>query len=121
MALILELPWPSRDLHPNSRVHWAKRARAAKQAREEAGWSARAAGFRRIDANAVSVTAIFIPPDKRRRDSDGMLSNIKSYLDGISDVIGVDDSLWNIAIRREAPRKHGAVRIEIEAVERRAA
>jgi crossover junction endodeoxyribonuclease RusA len=119
--LILELPWPSRDLHPNSRVHWARRARAAKRAREDAGWTARAAGFRRIEANSVSVTAIFIPPDNRRRDSDGMLSSIKNYLDGISDVIGVDDSLWNIAIRREAPRKPGAVRIEIEVTAGRAA
>jgi hypothetical protein len=64
---------------------------------------------------AVRVTAIFCPPTNHRRDIDGMLSSIKSYLDGISDVIGIDDSKWQIALRKEAPVKGGAVRIELEA------
>lgn len=64
----------------------------------------------------LKVTAVFFPPDNRRRDVDGMLSSIKSYLDGISDVIGVDDSKWQIALRREEPRKGGLVRVELEHV-----
>jgi crossover junction endodeoxyribonuclease RusA len=77
-----------------------------------------AAGIRLKDPDIpqeLKVTAIFAPPDNRRRDIDGMLSSIKSYLDGIADVIGVDDSRWQIAIRREAPIKGGSVRIELEA------
>lgn len=112
---VVELPWPSRDLHPNARCHWAKKARAAKIARSDAAWWAKAAGVRLIKADALQVTAIFFPPDRRRRDADGMLSSIKSYLDGIADVVGVDDSQWRIAIRRDEPRPGGAVRIEIEA------
>jgi crossover junction endodeoxyribonuclease RusA len=75
------------------------------------------AGVRRNDPDipqALKVTAVFSPPDSRRRDEDGMLSNIKSYLDGIADAVGVNDSKWQIAIRREAPTKGGAVRIELE-------
>lgn len=114
-SLTLDLPWPSRDLHPNARVHWAKRAKAAKKARADAAWTARAAGIGKIEADALSVTAVFSPPDSRARDVDGMLSNIKAYLDGLADVIGVDDSRWQIAIRREAPRPLGSVRIVLEA------
>jgi crossover junction endodeoxyribonuclease RusA len=116
--IAIELPWPPRELHPNARVHWAKRAKAAKQART-LGWGMTlTAGIRRNDPDIpkdLKVTAVFFPPDDRKRDADGMLSNIKSYLDGISDVIGVDDSKWQIAIRREAKKKGGLVRIELEA------
>lgn len=108
------LPWPNRNLHPNARVHWSKRARSARIAREQAGWEAVQAGFEPMDAAALAVTLTFTPPDRRPRDQDGMLSNCKSYLDGIADVLGVDDSKWSISLRREPPRAPGAVRIQIE-------
>ncbi len=114
----LELPWPPRVLHPNARVHWAKKALSTKIARMAAACCAREAGIRAGDTDipqALKVTAIFCPPDNRRRDLDGMLSSIKSYLDGIADVLGVDDSKWQIALRKEAPCKGGAVFIELEA------
>lgn len=114
--LKIDLPWPPRDLHPNARVHWAQRARAAKRVRQEAAWTAKAAGIGRIDANGLVVRAVFTPPDNRPRDIDGMLSNIKPALDGIADVIGVDDSKWEIVVEREAPRPLGNVRIEIEPI-----
>lgn len=112
----IEFPWPARELHPNARVHRMAKARATKRAREDAAWSVKAAGIGRIKAEALKVTAIFFPPDNRRRDLDSMLASIKGHLDGIADVIGVDDSRWQIAIRKEAPRRQGAVRIEIEVV-----
>jgi crossover junction endodeoxyribonuclease RusA len=114
----IELPWPPRTLHPNARVHWTRRAVAAKVARQTGSYSTLAAGIRLKDPDIpqeLKVTAIFAPPDNRRRDIDGMLSSIKSYLDGIADVIGVDDSKWQIAIRKEDPVKGGSVRIELEA------
>ena len=114
----LQLAWPPRELHPNSRCHFMVKARKAKNARTVAAWTAREAGIRPNDPDipaALKVTAVFSPPDNRRRDVDGMLSSIKSYLDGISDVIGIDDSKWDIALRREAATKGGSVRIELEA------
>lgn len=114
----IELPWPPRDLHPNSRVHWTRRARAAKVCRLTGATLTLAAGIRRGDPDipqSLKATAIFCPPDNRRRDVDGMLSSIKSYLDGIADVVGVDDSKWQIALRKESPVKGGVVRIELEA------
>ncbi|MBZ9807673.1 hypothetical protein [Mesorhizobium sp. ESP-6-2] len=118
MVMVITLPWPPRECHPNFRGHWSKRAKAAKECRT-LGWGLTlAAGIRRNDPdipNPLKVTAVFCPPDNRRRDRDGMLSNIKNYLDGIADVIGIDDSNWEIAIRKEASVKGGCVRIELEA------
>jgi len=114
------LPWPPRELHPNAREHWAVRSKHAKQCRTLAWGLTLAAGVRRHDPDIpanVQVTAIFFPPDKRRRDEDGMLANIKSYLDGIADVIGVDDSKWKITIRRETPVKGGSVTILLQKAE----
>lgn len=116
--IAIALPWPPRCLHPNSRTHWARKAKAAQQARKTAGWCAKEAGIRLNDPDIpqdLKVTAIFSPPNNHKHDLDGCLSNIKAYLDGIADVIGIDDSKWQIAIRKEAPVKNGMVRIELEA------
>lgn len=112
------LSWPDKILLPNQRSHWAPKARAAKKARMDAAWATRVAGFLPVKADALRITCVFFPPDKRHRDVDGMLSSLKPALDGISDAIGIDDSKWQIALRREAPQPpHGSVRIEIEAAD----
>jgi crossover junction endodeoxyribonuclease RusA len=43
-----------------------------------------------------------------------MLAATKAGLDGIADVIGVDDHRWAISLRRGDPVKGGAVVVEIE-------
>ena len=112
----IELPWPSRRLHPNARTHWGTRSVASKKARLDARFATMAAGLSSLDLASLKATIVFHPPDNRRRDADGVLSSCKAYLDGISDVIGVDDSQWQIAIRREEPVKNGAVRVILEVV-----
>lgn len=112
-SFVVILPWPHRDLHPNARIHWSRRASATKRARWDACALAKSSGVPNLKSADLLVTAVFIPPDGRRRDTDGMLSNIKAYLDGIADAIGIDDSRWTLAIRREPPKVPGEVRIEI--------
>jgi len=116
MALILDLPWPDRRLHPNARVHHMVKARAAKMARLSTAWLARTSGLHRIQASALSVKIVFSPPDSRGRDLDGMLSNIKSHLDGVADVIGIDDRHWRLSLERSEPVKGGNVRIIIKEI-----
>lgn len=113
--ICVDLPWPSRDLHPNARVHWAKKARATKKARTDAGWAAKEAGVKRMNASALSVTVTFYPPNRRAHDLDGCMASCKAFFDGIADVIGVDDSKWLFGPpRKEEPVKNGAVRVQIE-------
>ncbi|GAC1572981.1 MAG: hypothetical protein NVS3B5_02210 [Sphingomicrobium sp.] len=116
-VVTVNLPWPDRALHPNSRSHWAIKADATKRARSDAAVAALAAGLRKMSVSRLSVTAIFCPPDNRRRDTDGCLSALKASFDGIADVTGVDDHTWDIAIRRSDPVKGGNVLIEIRGIE----
>jgi len=111
----IDLPWPHKDLSPNARVHWGKKARAVRAARAEAHFMAiKAHARKQLDGASISVVATFSPPDARRRDRDNMLASIKPYLDGISDQIGIDDSEWPIAISKSEPVKGGLVRIELQ-------
>jgi crossover junction endodeoxyribonuclease RusA len=118
--IVINLPWPPKELHPNARVHWAKKAKAAKRARNDGAWCALSSGVRTHDfkgQDSLNVSLVFLPPDNRRRDTDGMISSAKSYLDGIADVVGVDDSRWVFTgIKRGEPSKPGIVRVEISSV-----
>lgn len=112
----LILPWPARVLHPNARVHWAPKAKATAAARAAAGWEAKAAGWHRVawPDGDLFVWITFYPPDRRHRDTDGMLSSMKAALDGIAQAMGVND-------RRFVPRPYmsdevrpgGQVRVQV--------
>lgn len=110
------LPWPDRKLHPNARVHWAVKSKAAKAARHYAATMANLHGWHRVQwpEGRLHVWIDGYAPDKRRRDHDGFLSSLKSALDGIAQAIGVDDSRFipHPWIKAET-RKGGEVRIRI--------
>lgn len=110
------LYWPSRDLHPNSRVHWSKRSKAAKAMRGHACLLALAAGWGRenVPEGRLHVWIDAYPPDRRRRDADGLLSSLKAALDGVADALEVDDRRFvpHPYIKDEV-RKGGEVRIRI--------
>lgn len=114
----LRLPWPNRALHPNSRGHWSKRAKAARQARESAAWEAKAlwTGVR-LPRGPLRLVVSFHAPDKRRRDLDGCHSSIKAYLDGIADAMQFDDShICSTELSFGAVKSGGEVVIRLEAL-----
>ena len=86
--MTLVMPWPSTDLSPNARVHWAVLARAKKAYREACGWQAKAQGARRLSAERLEVTFTFYPPTKRRIDLDNCIARMKAGIDGIADQLG---------------------------------
>lgn len=112
MALIT-LPWPAKALHPNARVHWATKARAAKAARTAAGWATDAAKVKIEGEGAVTLKITFYPPDKRRRDLDGMLSSLKNGVDGIADALGVNDCRFRFVLEIGNPVKGGCVHVVV--------
>jgi crossover junction endodeoxyribonuclease RusA len=61
----------------------------------------------------LHIRVTFNVPDRRKRDMDNMFASIKSDLDGISDVIGVDDSKWDFTLRRGEVVKGGSVVVEV--------
>jgi hypothetical protein len=115
--LQIRLPWPSAKLHPNARVHWAVKAKAAKHARANGYALARAAEGRALrifdGTTRVPVVLTFHPPDRRLRDTDGMLSACKSMLDGVADALAVNDRLFDFTLQVREPVKSGRVDVQI--------
>lgn len=119
--MVVSLPWPPRAASPNARAHWATVHRARSKYRADARILAIAAGaidFSRTLPKGVAlrVTLRVYPPDKRRRDWDNIIASLKSGLDGIADALGIDDSLFRLAIDMlPLPVKGGRIDIVIDA------
>jgi len=109
----ITLPWPDKGLSPNARLHRMAVAGLRKAYRWHCAMAFIERGGRGTGAAHQHLDIIFHPPDRRRRDLDNMLSSIKSGLDGIADVIGVDDSLWSLTISRGMVVKGGMVAVII--------
>lgn len=113
-AATVVLPWPPAILHPNKRPHWAPLAKAKGSYRFACAMLAQSARIK-VPKNATPLVSItFYPPDRRRRDLDGMLSAIKSGLDGLADAMGCDDSRWRLQLA-VAPEIGGMVKVTIHA------
>ena len=114
--IAVSLPWPDRLLSPNSRSHWAAKAKATRAARFTAFMATRAEFTRpprppKWERVALAVT--FNPPSRRRYDRDNLQSSLKAYFDGIADWLGVDDYFFEPTYAMGEPVKGGAVRVEI--------
>lgn len=95
--LTVMLPWPPKALSPNERKHWRALAKAKAAYRAACATQAMAQGAKRISAERLAVHLEFVPPDRRRRDMDNMIAAMKSGLDGLADVLGVDDNRWRLS------------------------
>lgn len=94
------LPWPPTGLSPNARNHWAKLAKLKKQYREACFWTAKEQMLNPIQAASLHLTITFVPPTRRAFDLDNALARIKSGLDGLADVLQVDDKHWTLTIQK---------------------
>lgn len=106
------LPWPQKELSPNTRQHWSKLSKAKKAYRAACAWTAKEQGAKRLDAEKLHLTITFVPPNRRAHDLDNCLARLKSGLDGLADVLGVDDKHWALAISK-AEQVGGFVRVEV--------
>jgi crossover junction endodeoxyribonuclease RusA len=117
VSLMIELPWPSRALSPNTRQHWSALSKAKKAYRTRCKQLAEAKGAAPAEnaSAAVLVDLTFFPPDRRARDLDNLLASMKSGLDGLADAIGVDDSKWSLKISKsQEVVKGGVVLVNLE-------
>lgn len=117
MKTTITLPWPPRQLSPNARhAHWSTLARAKRRYRSTCAVLAHFQGARTIDAPELSVSLTFCPPDRRARDMDNCIASLKSGLDGLADILGVDDSRWTLVVSMGEPTTGGAVLVEVSAL-----
>lgn len=108
------LPWPSKDLSPNARVHWGKKASAVKKARKAAAEYAWVAmGCRRPMWAKAALEVTFNPPTKARFDLDNAVARSKALFDGLSDALGIDDSMFEPTYSMGEVVNGGEVRITV--------
>ncbi len=93
--MIVELPYPDKNLNPNKRLHPMQLARFKRVAKELAYWDTRGVLMQYKSFTApVNVKLTFYPPDRRKRDDDNAIAAFKAYRDGVAMAIGVDDGDW---------------------------
>lgn len=123
----ITLPWPPRALSPNSRGHWAKRAKAAEMYRYtckmislesiQAGkWDLQPLRDLVAAGNEIHVHLDFCPPNRRARDDDNVIAAFKSGRDGLADALGIDDCHFRthpFLKRDEIVKPGGEVRVVI--------
>lgn len=112
--MIVMLPWPPAALSPNSRAHWAKKAKAVKAYRRDCGYATVGAKGRAGISGPASLSVTFRPPNARPRDMDNLLASIKSGIDGICDALAINDRQFGqITVLRGEPIRGGCVVVEL--------
>lgn len=94
------LPFPPKELNPNSRLHFMKVARFKKQYRNACWALAKQAGFNSTSlagCEKAQVHLLFYPPDRRHRDEDNMLAAMKSGLDGLAQALHFNDKGFKVS------------------------
>ena len=115
-TIAVVLPWPHKSLSPNARVHHLAKGREVKKHRQWARWATPARLH--VEAERLSVAVTFNPPDERRRDRDNLMASVKSFLDGIADALGIDDSRFDLQAPVIGPVvKNGRVVVEVRGKE----
>lgn len=101
MKLEVRLSWPPKELSPNSRTYWRRKAEVAKKYRTDACWLTRALAkcnvMPFVEADKLLVSMTFFPPSNRKRDLDNLIASMKSGLDGVADGLMVNDSKFNLS------------------------
>ena len=93
----ITLPWPPAVLNPNKRVHWSVKSKATKAYRKACYVLCLEAGLRGIPWDGdIHLWIDFVPPDRRGRDQDNMISSAKALFDGLSDALSVNDKRFRL-------------------------
>jgi crossover junction endodeoxyribonuclease RusA len=119
-SIRIRLPWPSRHLSPNARLHWAQRHKAVRAARAEAFALAKQAltdhqwQRPRDLSRPIAFTVSLLPPaNGRRRDFDNAIASLKPLLDGLADAMAVNDHLFRPVFRMADAKGRGAVVVDL--------
>ena len=113
--LTIYLPWPPKELSPNTRLHWSKLARAKRVYRAVCASESASQGVCSTTALKARISLVFTQPTKRGYDLDNLVARMKSGLDGLADTLGLDDRHWALSIERaDAPKPGGFVEVTIE-------
>lgn len=110
----LNLPYPDKILWPNGRGHHMAKHRAFKKHRQWAWNAAKATRLPSVGDGPLPIRVVVhgkatgpLP------DADGVVGACKSYLDGISEAIGINDRHFAAPTVEFAPERTGRFIIEV--------
>lgn len=121
--IVIELPWPAKEVWPNFRQshHFRSYAPKVKAQRENAERLTKALPATAEDHatlvgdGRIKIHVEFYPPDRRHRDDDGMIGAFKSARDGIADALNVDDRRFRATYWFMEPCKPGKIVVRLGA------
>ena len=114
MEYEIKMPWYSKELSPNTRVHWSVESRAKRQHKELAKiYTMNAKVKFDKDKSRVFLNITYCPPSRRRMDLDNCLASSKAYIDGISEALSIDDSRFSIQMQMSDEIYDGSIRVVI--------
>lgn len=113
---------PTSPLSPNSRCHWAVKAKATKRARIEAWAMAQVAMYESNVSGewvAAACQCLWFARDNRRRDRDNCLSSLKATFDGLADarLLVNDAGLVHLPLRIFTDPKNPRIELILNQIE----
>lgn len=115
--IVINLPWPLKELSPNWKGHWGKKAKSVKKYRTMCRIYAMnaiaAARYKAMASGDLQLHLDFYPPNKQRRDDDNLVASFKAGRDGIADALGIDDHRFKTSFDVCEPMRDGVVRVTI--------
>lgn len=120
--IVVELPFPPKELSANSRLHWSVVSKAKKSYRSHAAMMTTLASNKKQvggwhPTGLVKLSYTFYPPANRHYDFDNLLYRCKALQDGVADGLQMNDKHFRLGTVDIAPAiKGGMVRVTIEEV-----
>lgn len=96
--ILLQLPYPTKPLWPNSRDHWAKKNAQTKLHRKWAWAGTKEVlpyGFKHDGSRIAIRLTVSGKATGSLPDKDNCIAACKAYFDGIADALGVNDNLFD--------------------------
>lgn len=90
--MIVSLPWPAKELWPNSRAHYMAKARETAKAKADAYWTTKGLAMPANLAPPIPVHLTVYPQSKGPLpDADNCVAAAKALLDGIAAGLSIND------------------------------
>jgi crossover junction endodeoxyribonuclease RusA len=108
--LEIDVGFPAHELSPNARVHRMVEHRFKKAAKIEAGWATKIAmpvNWAPAGDKAKVHLVCHLAKGAKQWDEDNLVAAVKAHLDGIAEIIGINDRNFAAPTVEWAERTNG--------------
>ena len=123
MEIKVTLSLPPKELNPNGRFHYMRKAKAKQAYRHEAKIASVDAGIEQdwpagVQLDEAQVQVVYYHATKALRDPDNIIASLKSAFDGVTDSgLWTDDrDLTHLPVIREIDSKNPRVELHITTI-----